>query len=138
MKKVEIIYCAYSIEGDLVGGLVGSGFAAMIEDSYTIFDSIEGDRVGGLVGSGFAAMIEDSYWDNDTGDMISGDRGRSSDALRAPTNATGIYENWVSEDGCGWDFGGPDDYPALKCLSLTPARQRALWRVEEGELTITR
>ena len=43
-----------------------------------------------------------------------------------PLTRTGIRTNWPGgEATCGWDFGTAEEYPALLCLPLFPARERS-------------
>ena len=114
-------YAAGTVEGQRnVGGLVGELFeTVVIENSYTI-STVTGpqDQIGGLVASvSDDASIAASYWDRDVytsagvslppADATS----RTTEALQSPTDATGVYSEWSSDD---WDFGDESSYPALR------------------------
>ena len=109
---------------------MGDGRGAKITSSYAVVDSVTGDSVGGLIGDGNSTTIHYSYWDNITSDIATGSYGtpQTSAALQAPTNYTGIYEQWRNQ-GCGWDFGTSSQYPAIRCLPIAPERQRSFYRV---------
>ena len=98
--------------------------------------------VGGLIGLGHPLTdITSSYWDSDTSDISArvAEWGapRSTSDLRSPTGATDIYTNWPEgEAACGWDFGTAKEYPALLCLPLSPAEQRALYRIDGTSVII--
>ncbi len=135
---IENSYATGSVSGnEVVGGLVGSnGFRVTIENSYASSSVSGGDDVGGLVGNnsgnimnsyargsvssdrdvgglvGFSetGSITDSYWDIFTSGITEGifGIGQTPQQLQSPTMASGIYENWSTDD---WDFGTPDQYP---------------------------
>ena len=129
-----------SVNGfDIIGGLVGLGHSATITHSYSVSGSVTGTEVGGLVGRGAGdTNITASYWDSDISGITSGSYGepQTSDALRMPTSATGIYADWGQEGECGWDFGNSAQYPALLCLPISLEAQWALYSVSGGEVII--
>ena len=76
----------------------------------SFFDS----NVGGLVGDNEDSNnINNSYWDTVTSQTSDSDggTGQTTTVLTGPTDATGIYVNW---DTNNWDFGTPNQYPAVK------------------------
>ncbi len=64
-------------------------------------------------------IITASYWENDAsvlsdigrGPTLPYPAGQSASRLKSPDDATGIYGSWNVAD---WDFGTPNQYPALK------------------------
>ena len=46
-----------------------------------------------------------------------------------------IHADW-DEGDCGWDLGSAEEFPALKCLFITPAEQRTLYEVSGSSLII--
>ena len=125
-----------------VGGFLADAQHARIKNSYALSGMIlhsPGAQAGGLVAAAALSDIQDSYWDANTSG-ISGGAGspQSSDSLRSPTSAEGIYVNWTDDGDCGWDFGTSSDYPALLCLpDSTPEQQRALYSVSsEHNVTV--
>ena len=99
---------AHSIVGGLVGQNIGS---EQIINSYSIgpVTATTNRHVGGLVGFGSGA--KHSYWDTKTSGLSSsqGGVGKTTVELQSLETATEIYAAWSS----GWDFGFPDDYPAV-------------------------
>ena len=136
---------SYAISGaiagddDDVGGLVGFGRDAAVTHSFALSGAVTGDQnVGGLVGQGDGGTgITASYWDSDTGNITAGSYGepQTSDALRMPVSAAGIYADWDDGD-CGWHFGDSMQYPALLCLPVSREAQRSLYSVSGGEVSI--
>ena len=123
---------------DDVGGLMGFGGGARITSSYTVVGFVTGtDNVGGLVGSVYSATIRSSYWDSDTSGIATGVYGapQTSLALQGPTSYTGIYAQWENQ-GCGWDFGTDSQYPAIRCLPITPEKQRSFYRISGGDVRV--
>ena len=131
------------VGADTVGGLVGyNAIRYTIRDSYS-FAAVKGsNHVGGLVGhhvggiinsysvgsviaTGFRARsgglvglsqnsITTSYWDKTASgkaQSAGSGEGKTTAQLQSPTTATGIYSGW---DDDVWDFGTPQQYPALK------------------------
>ena len=105
-----------------VGGLVGRlGTANSISNSYSTVNvraAPDTPSVGGLVGRSQSDIpdVSNSYWDTITsGQMNSpgGGIGQTTEDLRMPTAASGIYMDWnrITND---WDFGTPNQYPVLK------------------------
>ena len=97
--------------GNNIGGLVGSS-SGTVTYSYAVAEVRgRGDNIGGLVGRNTAA-IEDSYWNSEIS-IAQGNNGegQSTQQLRLPTVAIGIYRNWREDD---WDFGTNKQYPILK------------------------
>ena len=124
-----------------ISGFIGNGVDAAITSSYSLSGVITaGSTVGGLVALvNSDTDIRDSYWDNDTSSFPGGaGTAQTSDSLRSPISATGIYANWGDDGDCGWDFGTSSDYPALLCLpDSTPEQQRALYSVsQEHNVTV--
>ena len=109
-------YATGDITGDdFVGGLVG-GNEDIITNSYAtgVVDGREGDNVGGLVGSlSNSSNVTASYWDTEESDIMTSavGIGKTTDELQLPTEATGIYRDWSSDD---WDFGTTSTYPTLR------------------------
>jgi hypothetical protein len=106
-----------STVGGLVGwcyGLMGSIENSFIENSYAAGTVTGNTNVGGLVGVLSYNDITNSYYDSDKAGLSDSTYGRSTEAMQKGTvNDTtyNIYIGW-SEDI--WDFGGENDYPALK------------------------
>ena len=119
---------------DQVGGLVGIGKDAELSSSLAITGPISAKSLrGGLVGLVENTISLSSYWDGSTSGIIDGTSGaaKTSLALTLPTNYSSIYSSWKEDRlGCDWDFGKPTEYPALGCIPLTAAEQRALYRVD--------
>ena len=143
----SIVANSYAVTETLGGFIEISGFianaaSAKITNSYALSGMITANTnlgVGGLVFSSLNSNIQDSYWDANTSGIAGGAGApQSSDALRSPVSATGIYANWGEDGDCGWDFGGSSDYPALLCLpDSTPEQQRALYSVsQEHNVTV--
>ena len=96
-----------------MGGLVGvnAHAASSITNSYAaVTVSGTGSNIGGLVGNN-RGRVTASYWDTST--IMEGDAGiaKTTAELQSPTEATGIYSDWSSND---WDFGDSADYPILR------------------------
>ena len=94
-----------------VGGLVGDNIAR-IRASYATGRVTGTSLVGGLAGDNDRGMISDNYWDTLTSGRATGSngQGQTTTELQTPTDATGIYADWDSDQ---WDFGEADEYPAL-------------------------
>ncbi|MBC6414695.1 MAG: cadherin-like beta sandwich domain-containing protein [Chromatiales bacterium] len=107
-----------------VGGLVGTNeFSSSITNSYATGEVTGNEDVGGLVGDN-EGSITNSYaignvtGDEEVGDLVGDNEGsitrsspQSTEALQAPTTATGIYSEWSIAN---WDFGNSLQYPVLK------------------------
>ena len=123
------------------GGLVGVLWAGgKVSNSYSTAEVKLASKmqsgngiqyVGGLIGRRVSSelVVANSYWDIDTSGQVNSPGGGTSKTtaqLQMPTDetaATGIYADWSSDD---WDFGTPEQYPALKyydntCDTLTPS-----------------
>ena len=121
--------------GDDVGGLVGTSYenGAIIASYATGSVSGSGltDYIGGLAGDN-SGTIADSYWDTQASGQAGsyGGIGKTTSELQHPTGYTGIYANWnmdINGDGIvdnPWDFGGSNQYPALRYAGLSVATQR--------------
>ena len=105
-------YASGNVEGgNNIGGLVGSS-SGTVTYSYAVAEVRgRGDNIGGLVGSS-SGEIDESYWNSETS-IAQGNNGegQSTQQLRLPTVAIGIYRNWREDD---WDFGTNKQYPLLK------------------------
>ena len=121
--------------GDDIGGLVGRSYGnGLIVASYAtgrVTGSGLTAYVGGLIGAN-SGTIADSYWDTQTSHQARsyGGIGQTTGELQSPTGYTGIYSNWnmdIDSDGAAddpWDFGAPNQYPAIKYAGLSVAEQR--------------
>ncbi len=115
--RVTNSYSTGDVSGEIgVGGLIGSNqIGAAITNGYSVGNVTGNSGLGGLVGRfGFVGgSVEDSYWDVDlSGHLTSyGGSGEGTIELRYPTAPFGIYFTWDSEV---WDFGTPNQFPALK------------------------
>ena len=118
---IENSYATGSVEGiSNVGGLVGGNTAnASIRNSYAT-GKVSGilviTAVGGLVGRNIGGTITDSYWlrssASSSGDGDTTSTSRTAIELTSPTMpTTTTYTNWLTRN---WDFGTPNQYPALK------------------------
>ena len=107
------ISASSSIAG--AGGLLGGmGEDGQVINSYSIgaVRRSSGTHIGGLIGRSDGSTTN-SYWDTNTSGQTSsaGGAGRTTDQLRLPTMATGIYAKWSTAD---WDFGTTQTYPVLR------------------------
>ena len=102
-----------------VGGLVGAG--GTITNSYAIGTVSATGTVGGLVAT--SSSVNASYWNSETTGQSesAGGAGKTTQDLRSPTAAQGIYATW---DPDFWDFGTSEQYPVLKVGGLSVALQR--------------
>ena len=102
----------------IAAGLVSFNNSGRIENSYAAgFIDATGDNVGGLCGLCFGSTnIKNSYWDTSTTRVSTsaGGEGKTTVQLQSPTEATGIYSSWNTDNTDNWDFGTPNQYPALK------------------------
>ena len=82
-------------------------------------------RWSGWQGNNGTAIIAGSYGETQT-----------SDALRMPVFAAGIYVDW-DEGDCGWDFGTSSDYLTLLYLPVSFEEWRlCIWFREERLLFV--
>ena len=124
-------------EADILGGLVGTAFGAVVrsyatgtvDDGDNDMGAATADSIGGLIGRNITSMTSsDNYYSgmvgaitdggvSDDGDRVSnaGDAVQimrsTPAALQGTTTNDGIYSAWSASD---WDFGGTGDFPALK------------------------
>ena len=72
------------------------------------------NNVGGVNAQGGGDNTINSYYDSSITSLrigtVQGGVGQTTEALQSPTAATGIYENWSSDD---WYFGSSTQYPML-------------------------
>lgn len=135
-------YATGSVSGStIVGGLIGSNEAGTVRATFGV-GHVESDGiVGALIGRNVphsdweTVVVQDSVWDthvagqlNDVGEgHPSSGRGFPTSVLQGTTDYTGPFENWrLDIDNAdaddnpntgaddAWDFGRPDQYPALK------------------------
>ena len=113
--RITNSYTNVSVSGDsFIGGIVGCNYrSGTVTNSYTVprINSSKGSR-GGILGNE-SGSVANSYWDMDVSDISNGafGLGQTSTQLQSPTVATGIYSSW---NAGVWDFGTPEQYPALK------------------------
>ena len=141
------ITSSYAVSGSVIGsiayfgGLVGKGNDINITSSYAVPGSVKGPYPGGLLG-GYdflpAHTNDNSYWDSSTSGVTINEYGspKTSAELRLPISYLGIYATWQGQ-GCDWNFGNDMQYPALTCLPIYPAEQRAFYRVTGGDVIVT-
>ena len=107
-------YATGSVSGDSeLGGLVGANEGDIRNSYATGSVTGSGEDVGGLVGFDDEGTITNSYWDTDTSgiETSAGGTSKTTVELQSPTEATGIYSSWGSNN---WDFGTSSQYPALR------------------------
>ena len=93
-----------------IGGLVGQNWFTNITNSYAI-GRVSGSDIGGLVGANFSGVTT-SYWNSTINpSLMNSISAKTTSQLQSPTEATGIYSDWSSDD---WDFGTTSTYPALR------------------------
>ncbi len=124
-------YATGSVTGrDDVGGLIGSANApgVVVTASYATGAVTGTTNAGGLIGRARTSgqgttTFTDSYWDTESSGLSAsaGGEGKTGAELRAPTDYTGIYEDWNDLNGDDtadsttyWDFGAAHNYPTLK------------------------
>ena len=117
-----------------IGGLVGNNYGTITSSYAAGRVSGDGQGVGGLVGVNNGDVTA-SYWDTRTSGHPTGTHGegRTTTALQAPTDYSGIYRTWnldldglagtyqtgnLAPDGDGiaddpWAFGTAAQYPVL-------------------------
>ena len=119
--KIRDSYATGSVSGDFyIGGLVGFN-GGTVSGSYATGRVSGVHYIGGMVGRN-EGDITVSYWDTRTSGHPTGTHGegRTTTALQAPTDYSGIYRGWnqdfdgddVNDDS--WDFGTSSEYPALR------------------------
>ena len=107
-------YATGSVSGDSeLGGLVGANEGDVRNSYATGSVTGSGEDVGGLVGFDDEGTITNSYWDKDTSgiETSAGGKSKTTVELQSPTEATGIYSSWGSNN---WDFGTSSQYPTLR------------------------
>ncbi|WP_095500557.1 beta strand repeat-containing protein [Paraferrimonas haliotis] len=96
------------------GGLIGnlSGLYSNVIASISTGRVTGSFNNGGVLGSGGDLFTMNAYWDTDTSNLSVSDGGvgYSTSELQAPTNASGIYNNWDTDY---WDFGSSTQYPTV-------------------------
>ena len=104
-------YAAGDVEGSFdTGGLVGENRGS-ITNSYATGTVTGGSNTSGLIGRKRRGPVIASYWDKTVNaDLTTSDDAKTKVELQSPTDATGIYSDWSSND---WEFGGSEDYPVL-------------------------
>ena len=108
-----------SLAGHVVGGLVGRN-GGTITASYATGTVPDGFARSGLVGHN-AGGVTAGYWDTTASGVLLSAAGtaKTTAELQAPTEYTGIYQNWnvdLDRDGNAddpWSFGTASDYPTL-------------------------
>ena len=143
--------------GDL-GGLVGFFQSGKLAYSYVVSGSNVDMLTGGGIGEGVASYWDSGTSGINSGRH---GEAKTGDQLRMPTGYEGIYESWdndmnifsdgdeplavwCDEDNSGnitagegiddnliWDFGGSDEYPAIRCTPTAPAKWRSWWSLNE-------
>ena len=125
----------------IVGGLIGSNVAGTVRATFGVGRVESNGIVGALIGSNLpysewdTVVVLDSVWDtsvsgqlHDVGEGNPTDsRGLPTSMLQATTDYAGPFQNWrLDVDNADaddnpntgaddvWDFGHPDQYPALK------------------------
>ncbi len=123
--RIVASYATGSVTGsDDVGGLIGwmARVSGTVIASYATGPVTGTTNAGGLVGSG-SGTATDSYWDTESSGQSTSaaGAGKTGAELRAPTDYTGIYEDWNDLNGDDtadsttyWDFGAAHNYPTLK------------------------
>lgn len=117
---------------DFLGQGIGaalSGFTGLYETNATIMASIYTGNISNPRVSGFdngftnsptCTFISFSFYDNQrfgsTDSLTCAVKGQSTAALKTPTSATGIYQNWTSY----WNQGSNTEYPALTSFLSNP------------------
>ena len=135
-------YAVGNVSGStLVGGLIGSNEAGTVRATFSVGRVESNAIVGALIGRNTphseweTVVVQDSVWDthvsgqlNDVGEGNPTDsRGLPTSMLQATSDYSGPFQNWrLDVDNADaddnpntdaddvWDFGRPDQYPALK------------------------
>ena len=92
------------------GGLVGDNEGTITNSYATGTVTGSADNTGGLVGDN-EGTITNSYATRSLGAGVPLEVRQTTEALKSPTTATGIYSSWSTEV---WDFGTSDQFPLLK------------------------
>ena len=128
---------AYSYVVSDAAMLVGTGSGVTDVDSY--WDSDVNGVNSGSTGeaktsdalrmpTGYEGIYAD--WDNATN--IFGNREDVPLAVWCDEDNSGSIEtDEQTEDNLIWDFGGSDEYPAIRCTQLAPADWRSSWFLDE-------
>ena len=105
-------YVTGDVKGSFdAGGLVGENYRS-ITNSYVTGTVTGGRKAGGLIGVNYGSRATASYWDKTVNaDLTTSDDAKTTVELQSPTDATGIYNDWSSND---WEFGDSEDYPVLR------------------------
>ena len=112
---IQSSYASGSVQGtNTVGGLVGEN-SGDITHSYSTGLVDAPIAAGGLTGRSRGKESQ-SYWDTETSGQSTNTAGtgKTTAELQAPTDYTGIYETWKSDNREYWDFRDATNYPALK------------------------
>jgi len=135
-------YAIGSVSGlTFVGGLVGSNEAGTVRATLSVGRVESNGIVGALIGRNVpyddwvTVVVQDSVWDTNVAGQLSdvgegnppNSRGAPTSVLQGTTDYSGPFENWrLDVDNADadenpdtgvddvWDFGRPDQYPALK------------------------
>jgi len=135
-------YAVGEVSGStIVGGLIGSNVAGTVRATFGVGRVKSNGIVGALIGRNVphsdweTVVVQDSVWDthvsaqlNDVGEgNPTNSRGVPTSMLQGTTNYSGPFENWRldidnadADDNPNtgaddvWDFGRPDQYPALR------------------------
>ena len=128
------------------GGFVGSmevDTGSRLNANYSIGTTLGGFDSNNSAGLDFVAaptISAPNYWNQDTARaqgqhfdsrLATNIRGRTTQQLQEPIEATGIFEDWSSED---WDFGSSAQYPILKYTDATNAVSSPQCRTESGAM----
>ena len=114
---ITVAYASGNVDGlNNIGGLVGSNSGSVTYSYAVAAVRGNGNNIGGLVGLN-NGEIDESYWNKEIS-IAQGNNGegQSTQKLRLPTVAIGIYRNWREDD---WDFGTNKQYPTLKYAQNT-------------------
>ena len=132
----------------------GSENIFVLTSSYAVISDINGSSpaTNGLIGRNRSMVaINASYWAVFPSDNLPSDAfAKSISELQSPTDFSGsIYDSW--DDGADitrwcdsnnngrieegernnnnliWDLGETDEYPAIRCIPITPAEWRDRW-----------
>ncbi len=124
MSSVIDSYATGPVSGSVtVGGLVGNVRSnGVVTTSYATGPVSGSGNLGGLVGYSTGA-VTDSYYDTDTSGRRGGAGPKTTADLQSPTDATGIYATWSTDN---WHFGTNSQYPALKA-DFNDADNTASW-----------
>ena len=139
-------------DGANTAGFAGTQFGAA--SSIYVTGAATQTGTGGTVGPFTAAFFTSSapvetYWDT-TATGVADDanssmpEGKTTEELQEVLTYAGIFAGWrdnvdgVAGDDDVWDFGAPDEYPALKFGVMKPYTQRGDYdRDDDGLIEIT-